>query len=160
LWSWHRSGDGFAVDLPGAAFGASWCGLGWAESEPLVEGPGSAGSGARVVGAEGHHFHDARALDEPADRTVDEGAADALPACLLGDYEPAQVPGRRVCADEQATEQVGLVTGDCDERGRLPDVLGDGCAEAWVSFPRPWMAMRATTSLAIGLGVRLIRPRS
>ena len=63
---------------------------------------------------------------------VDEGAADALPACLLGDYEPAQVAGRRVCADEQATEQIGLVTGDCDERGGLPDMLSDGCAEAWV----------------------------
>jgi Family of unknown function (DUF5995) len=117
------SGDGFAVDLAGAAFGAGQCGLLGGESEPFVEGASSAGIGAGVVGTEGHQFHYAWAGAEAAARLGHEGPADALPAGLLGDNQPAHVIGRRLEAEEQATEH--LVPADGDE-GRGPaDVLVD-----------------------------------
>jgi hypothetical protein len=128
-----RSADGFAVYLAGAAFGAGCGGLGRGESQAFVEDASSAGISAGVVDAEGHHFDDARAGNEPADRLCHERTANALPACSRGYDQPVHVIGRRRYPKKQTAEQIRLIGGDRDKGRGTSDVLADSSAETWVA---------------------------
>jgi hypothetical protein len=97
-----------------------------------------------MIGPEGHDFHDARAGHEPAYRVTHQSAADACPACVLGDDEPAHIVGRGFHGEEQAAERLVSCLRGGDEGGTPADVPGERCLEAWFTGhgPEPVLDLR------------------
>lgn len=97
--------DQATVDLPGTAFGSRRGGLAGRKAETLVERPGTADHGTRVIGSERFDLQHAGAVHEPSHRVGHQCTASALSPRRLRNHEPADVITRGLASEQQPAEQ-------------------------------------------------------